>query len=152
MDLYALGGHSLIDNLGLGNKIIHIPEKLQEVIRMRTIPAVNDPINNPLFSTFWTVIDSVSNCMIGELCFKGNPNELGEVEIGYGTHSEFENKGFMTEAVGGIVDWAFEQENVNCIWAETDPKNLASQKVLINNNFEQIDATPENIYWSIQKK
>jgi ribosomal-protein-alanine N-acetyltransferase len=142
----------LINNLGLNNKIVCIPEKVQEVVRLQTIPAVKDPNNNALFSTFWTIIDTASNCMVGDLCFKGNPNELGEVEIGYGTHAEFQKKGFMTEAVGGLVDWALAQENVNCVWAETDPKNLASQKVLINNNFEEIDKTPDNIYWRITKK
>jgi RimJ/RimL family protein N-acetyltransferase len=57
----------------------------------------------------------------------------------------------MPEAVGGLVEWALAQENVSCVWAETDPNNLASQRVLSKNNFEQIDATPENIYWRISK-
>jgi ribosomal-protein-alanine N-acetyltransferase len=136
----------------LSNKIVCILEKVQEVIRLQTIPAVNDPNNNPLFSTFWTIIDRASNCMVGDLCFKGNPNELGEIEMGYGTYPEFQKKGFMTEAVGGLVRCALAQENVNCIWAETDPNNLASQIVLINNNFEEIDTTPDNVYWRITKK
>ncbi|NOQ71931.1 MAG: GNAT family N-acetyltransferase [Crocinitomix sp.] len=151
MDLYARSDDSLISNLGLNNNSVSIPKKVQEVIRLKTISAVKDPANDPLFSTFWTIIDRTSKCMVGDLCFKGNPNELGEVEIGYGTHAEFQNKGLMTEAVGGLVHWALEQENVSCVWAETDPKNLASQKVLTNNNFEQVDATPENIYWRITK-
>ena len=152
MDLYARSDNSLINNLGLNNNAVLIPEKVQEVIRQKTIAAVKDPSNDPLFSTFWTIIESTTQYMVGDLCFKGNPNELGEVEIGYGTHTAFQNKGLMTEAVGGLVHWALEQENVNCVWAETDPKNLASQKVLTNNNFEQVDATPENIYWRITKK
>lgn len=147
LELYTRSDDSLINNLGLNNNSVLIPEKMQEVIRLKTIPAVNNSRNNPFFSTFWTIIDRASNCMVGDLCFKGNPNELGEVEIGYGTHEEFQNKGFMTEAVGNLVTWALGQEDVNCVWAETDPKNMASQKVLRNNNFEQVDATPENIYW-----
>ncbi|MFT5823797.1 MAG: ribosomal-protein-alanine N-acetyltransferase [Crocinitomix sp.] len=152
LDLYARSGDGLIKNLGLNNQSVHIPKKVQEVIRLKTIAAVKDPANNALFSTFWTIINLESNCMVGDLCFKGNPNELGEVEIGYGTHAEFQKKGFMTEAVGGLLQWALEQENVNYIWAETDPKNVASQKVLSNNDFEKIDETPENIYWRISKK
>jgi RimJ/RimL family protein N-acetyltransferase len=135
----------------LSNVSFTVPESLQEIIREKIIPAVICPDNIPFFSTFWTIINQESNCMVGDLCFKGNPNELGEIEIGYGTHIDFQNKGFMTEAVGEIIKWAFKQENVNCIWAETDPKNLASQKVLINNNFEQIDATADNMYWRITK-
>ena len=38
---------------------------------------------------------------LGDLCFMGEPNAEGEVEIGYGTYQEFRKRGFMTEAVGG---------------------------------------------------
>jgi len=36
--------------------------------------------------------------MVGHLCIVREPNAKGEVEVGYGTYDEFQNKGFMTEA------------------------------------------------------
>lgn len=41
--------------------------------------------------------------MVGDICIVGEPNASGEIEIGYGTYEEFQQKGFMTEAVGGII-------------------------------------------------
>lgn len=66
---------------------------------------------------------------IGDLCFKGL-GEDGVVEIGYGTYTGFEGKGYMTEAVMALVQWACRQSGVLRIEAETDKDNKASQRVL----------------------
>ncbi len=39
----------------------------------------------------------------------GEPNANGEIEIGYGTYDEFQGKGFLTEIVGGIIEWTKNQ-------------------------------------------
>ena len=69
------------------------------------------------------------NIPVGDLCFKGL-EENGSVEIGYGIKPEFEGQGLTTEAVVAMCQWAIKQEGVNCIEAETDPDNRASQRVL----------------------
>ena len=53
--------------------------------------------------------------MVGDLCIVGEPNANGEIEIGYGTYEEFQNKGFMTEVVRGIIEWAKAQITVKSI-------------------------------------
>lgn len=71
---------------------------------------------------------------IGDLCFKGLGAD-GVVEIGYGTYPGFESKGYMTEAVMALVQWASRQPGVLCIEAETDRDNKASQRVLEKSGF-----------------
>ena len=71
--------------------------------------------------------------IVGDLNFKGLNN--GIVEIGYGIKKEYEGKGLMTEAVTAIAKWASEQPGVLCVEAETDPNNIASQKVLQKSGF-----------------
>jgi len=66
---------------------------------------------------------------VGDLSFKGL-NSNGMVEIGYGIKQEYEGQGLMTEAVLAMVLWASAQPGVSSIEAETDPGNLASQRVL----------------------
>ena len=66
---------------------------------------------------------------IGELCFKGL-NSNGTVEIGYGILEKYQGKGYATEAVKAISNWAFQESKVFSIEAETDDKNIASKKVL----------------------
>lgn len=71
---------------------------------------------------------------IGDLCFKGL-GEDGVVEIGYGNYTGFEGKGYMTEAVMVLVQWASRQPGVLRIGAETDKDNKASQRVLEKTGF-----------------
>ena len=71
---------------------------------------------------------------IGELCFKGLSPD-GTAEIGYGLLPEFRGKGYATEAVKAVVEWALGQPGVTAIEAETDAENTASQRVLAKAGF-----------------
>jgi GNAT superfamily N-acetyltransferase len=111
------------------------------------LPSVGNPRKNYLFSTLWTLIDKEDNVMVGDLCFKGEPNEEGEVEIGYGTYAQFQNKGYMTEALGAMINWAFSHEHVNAILAETHISNLSSQKIIMKNGFVKFREGEKMIWW-----
>src|SRR5690625_5213524 len=63
----------------------------------------------------WFVIHSDSNLVIGDVGFKGKPNDQKVVEIGYGINSDYQNNGFATEAVNGIKGWAFDSNQVEKI-------------------------------------
>ena len=66
---------------------------------------------------------------VGEFCFKGI-GEDGKVEIGYGVAEDWRGCGYATEAVAALVDWALKQSGVMRVTAETEPSNVASQRVL----------------------
>ena len=70
----------------------------------------------------------------GDFCFKGLGEE-GVVEIGYGLKEEYRHHGYMTEAVIAITEWALSQDGVKQVEAETDAKNIDSQKVLFQSGF-----------------
>ena len=76
----------------------------------------------------WIIEDKEGAC-VGNLSFKGL-NTDGSVEIGYGISEAFCGKGYATEAVNAVVDWAMGQPGIARIEAETDPDNMASQRVL----------------------
>lgn len=80
--------------------------------------------------------------LIGDLCFKGI-REDGSVEIGYGIHPEFEGQGLMSEAVDAMVKWAFTQNHVSKVLAETDPDNKASQRILEKAGFVPLNIMGE---------
>ncbi len=148
---YSIPDFSLENSLNVNiiPRIVH--EFLANVITSKIMLSLNDTNKNPLYYTFWTIIAKQENIMVADCCFKGEPNENGEIEIGYGTYPAFEGKGFMTEAVGEMVKWAFEQPNVQAVTAQTDPRNIASQKILEKNNFVEYGQTEENILWRIDK-
>lgn len=70
----------------------------------------------------------------GDFCFKGLGDD-GVVEIGYGLKEEYRHHGYMTEAVIAITEWALSQDGVKQVEAETDAKNIDSQKVLFQSGF-----------------
>lgn len=127
-----------------------ISPELREALDYGIIPNVADEQQNYLFSTLWTIILKENNKMVGDVCFKGEPNIDGEIEISYGTHFEFRRKGYMTEAVGEMLKWAKMQSNVRKILANTDKNNLSSQRVLKNNGFSQVNEADGIIYWEIK--
>jgi len=67
---------------------------------------------------------------VHKIAVRSGLNDKGTVEIGYGINPGYEGKGLMTEAVTAVVNWAAEQPGVLSIEAETEPNNIASQRVL----------------------
>ena len=93
-------------------------------------------VENPQYRQWYAAwfIENADGKQVGELCFKGLSAD-GTAEIGYGILPDFQNRGYATEAVKAVTDWALSQPGVNCITAETEADNLASQKVLLNCGF-----------------
>lgn len=146
---YIKADNSLEKELNLRNSTRIISPDLKEALENTILPNVKNPSKNYLYSTLWTVILKEENKMVGDLCFVGEPNAAGEIEIGYGTYDEFQKKGFMTEAVSGMIQWAKEQPEVKAIIASTEKSNVASYSVLIKNNFTKIGETDELYNWSL---
>jgi len=141
--------NSLETELNLDKTSRTISPELKEALEQTILPHVADASKNYLYSTLWTVISKADNKMVGDLCFVGEPNACGEVEIGYGTYDKFQRRGFMTEAVGGMIECAKQQPEVKAIIASTDKTNVASYSVLLKNNFTKISETGELYNWSI---
>jgi len=144
---YVRLDNSLERELSLNESSRTISPELKEALKETIIPNVADTSKNYLFSTLWTVILKEENKMVGDLCFVGEPNEKGEVEIGYGTYMEFRRRGFMTEAVSGIIKWAKNQPNVISIIASTEKSNIDSYTILERNNFIKFGETETLYNW-----
>ncbi|MEV0999057.1 GNAT family N-acetyltransferase [Nonomuraea sp. NPDC050202] len=62
---------------------------------------------------------------------------LGQAMIGYSLLPGFRGRGFMTRAVGLVVDWAFAHTALHRIVAGTDADNTASHAVLERSGFRR---------------
>lgn len=144
---YIKCDNSLEVELKLNETSRMISPELKEAFEQTILPNVADKSKNYLYSTLWTAISKIDNKMVGDLCIVGEPNADGEIEIGYGTYDEFQNKGFMTEIVSGIIEWAKTQPKIKAIVASTDKTNPASFKVLEKNSFIKIGETEVLFNW-----
>ena len=82
-----------------------------------------------LWYTYWLIVIRADDAGAGFIGFKGYPNEEGRTEIGYGIHPSYQNKGYMTEAICALADWAFSHPYCLGITATT-VINPASSRVL----------------------
>ncbi len=146
---YIKADDSLEEELQLNSNGRMVPEILKEKMTLNILPKVADANINYLYATLWTAINKEENQMVCEVCFKGEPNADGEIEIGYGTQPQFQGKGFMKEAVGGMIEWAKTQPNVKSIFAQTLKDNAASYTILERNNFIKVGETETLFQWRL---
>ncbi len=149
---YISNDNSLEEELLLKSTTREISCELKEALENTILPSVQDPEKNFLYSTLWTAILKEENKMVADLCFVGEPNDTGEIEIGYGTYEAFRNKGIMTEALGGMIKWAKGQSEVKTILASTEKENIASFSTLIKNNFIKLNETETMFHWGLNIK
>jgi len=142
--------NSLETELNLNATSRTISVDLKEALEQTILPNVADSNKNYLFSTIWTIISKVDNKIVGDLCFVGEPNADGEIEIGYGTYEEFRKRGFMTEAVSAMIKWAKKQSNIRTIIASTHKTNVDSFSILQKNNFTKSGETGTLFNWRLE--
>ncbi|HGO9418722.1 GNAT family N-acetyltransferase [Bacillus cereus] len=99
----------------------------------------------------WYVFRKEDDSVLGDIGFKGKPNEDQTVEIGYGFIEKYWNQGYATEAVKELIDWAFKTGEVETIIAETLLDNYSSMRVLEKLHMKRVNATETMINWKIEK-
>jgi ribosomal-protein-alanine N-acetyltransferase len=75
--------------------------------------------------------------LVGSVGFHGPPNEDGRVEVGYHVEPEFRRRGFATEAVRALLDWAWREHGISRYRASVSPTNAASLAVVGGLGFRQ---------------
>jgi [ribosomal protein S5]-alanine N-acetyltransferase len=91
----------------------------------------------------WYVIKTEGRTLIGAFGFVAPPDAEGQVVMGYSVSTDYRRQGYATEAVGGLLRWAFEDVRVKRIVADTFPDLVGSIGVLRNNGFAEIGPGPE---------
>lgn len=90
-----------------------------------------------IWYTDWNIYLKKEDTLVGGIGFKGPANEMCEVEIGYEINADYRRQGYGLEAVEGMIGWAFQNENVFYVMAETTPDNDKSQGLLKKAGFKE---------------
>jgi ribosomal-protein-alanine N-acetyltransferase len=148
--------YSIIDrrkmerNLGVKTTDTELEDAVREAM-MTSLKMVLENKKDYLWSTSWEIVLKKENRIIGGLCFKGCPDEKGRVEIGYGMQEKYRGKGYTTEAVKELINWAFSFNSVTEIIAETEKDNLPSHRVLEKVGMEKYEENEKMFWWRIHK-
>lgn len=147
---YLEAGDLFEKEAGLQPSGREVAPDVRELVTRFTLPRMEKAKDsNYLFYTFWIVVEKSTQYIVAELGFKGEPNDKAEIEIGYGTMPSQRRKGFMTEAVGAMIEWAKLQPDVSFMLAETDESNTASIRILQKNHFECFDKRKKMLWWKV---
>jgi len=125
--------------------------RVHRAIRMKVEKMREADVSQHAWFTYWLIAVKEENIGAGMLGFKGYPNAEGSTEIGYGIAPAFQNRGYMSEAVQALSDWAFSQPFCKTITA-TEVENPASSRLLEKLGAEMAEQTPEFTSWIIQRK
>ena len=107
----------------------------------------HSPNYNLLWLRLWQFVCIQEGVVVGGACFKGEPNEDGMVEIGYGIEEEYQNKGYATEAIGALIGWAHTQSKVTYVTVEIEKNNIASQKVVEHLGIARFEEKDDYYYY-----
>jgi len=122
-------------------------EEFQTAIESYTIPAVKANADKYFWYTHWLIIEKATNLTIGGVGMAGEPDESGQVILGYFIDKKWEGKGFATESVASMLTWVLKDASVKAIIADTPAAHIGSQKVLKKNGFHLLGETDEGLRW-----
>lgn len=109
--------------------------------------------NNELYESFggFKVLDATESHLLGFAKLEIKEEKRDEAELGYMLLPEFWGQGYGSEIALHLMEVAKSEPRLKRIWANTDPNNAASRKILINNGFTSeklgiIDGLPSEIF------
>lgn len=94
--------------------------------------------------------------LIGTICLYRFSDDRTEAEVGYELLPEFHKKGIMSEALSAVLNFGFNELNLQTIFAFTNKFNENSKSLLLKHDFvlqeDRIDeGFPDNLVFSLRK-
>ena len=107
------------------------PDHAQFLIQapFESVEALGDWLCDPdWYGRSWSAIDRSTGELVGRIV--AVPSGEGTFEIGYGTVKHRHKQGVAVECVRRLLAYLFEEEGIHRAIAGTDPRNVASNRVL----------------------
>lgn len=98
--------------------------------RAYVLGAVAEQAADPRLTYDLAVILADKGRLIGRCGLGLTDLDLGEAMLWYTLHPEFWGQGYITEAARSLVDFGFRDLGLHRVWADCDPANPGSWRVL----------------------
>jgi [ribosomal protein S5]-alanine N-acetyltransferase len=100
----------------------------------------------------WVIIERCSRNVVGDIGFRGPPDDAGTIEVGYSVIPSRRGRGYAAEAASALVEWAQSQPGVHVIVAGCDPDNLPSIYTLERVGFRRTSEARGEIRWRWEQR
>ncbi|MBS7332301.1 MAG: GNAT family N-acetyltransferase [Weeksellaceae bacterium] len=125
----------------------------QEIIE--TLPKIVFNLSKVIAPTgfeSWMIVKKDTNEIIGDVGFKGYNTIYNKADIGYGIIETERNKGYATEAVIALINWAYTNDSLTLITATTLVDNQPSIQLLERLKFSKIEQENNFYYWELNRQ
>ncbi len=99
----------------------------------------------------WVIVLQEEHTIIGDIGFKGPPDENGTIEIGFSIIASERQKGYCYEAADALIEQGRKHTSVQKIIAECLIRNTASARVLHKLHFAEVSRNDEYIKWELRR-
>ena len=100
----------------------------------------------------WLFVNKVDMSIVGDGGFKGNPDEEGNIDLGYAIIESQRQMGLAYEAASALLNWGLSQAGVNAVTADCLQDNVPSVKILSKLGMEEVKREDGMIYFRILNK
>jgi GNAT superfamily N-acetyltransferase len=83
--------------------------------------------------------------VVGSIGFHGPPDAQGRLEVGYSVDPAFRRRGYASESVKAIFDWAHREHGITRFVASISPDNEASLSLTAAYGFHQVGEQMDEI-------
>lgn len=137
------------------NKFVKRPGAGSKEKALEFITKTNRGIDNKTIY-YWCMSQNNDPKMIGSICLWNFSEDRKTAEVGYDLSPEFQGKGLMSEALRGVVEFGFNDLNLDRIEAYTHSGNNSSKKLLERNKFGWVSGktdkgNKDNIIYEIKR-
>ncbi|QOV47323.1 GNAT family N-acetyltransferase [Streptomyces chromofuscus] len=102
-----------------------------------TVKAYEAGVHRPEFGLF-VLVRHEDGRAIGGMGFHGVPDEDGRAEIGYDLTEAARGRGYATQALRALADWALARDDVRSLFATVERDNAPSRRVLERAGFVRV--------------
>lgn len=128
------------------NKFIHRPENRKTKNVSDAILHIQklDKQNKENKSFTWGITLKNNSKIIGSICLWNFSKDYKTAEVGYDLKPTFQRKGIMSEALNGVINFGFNNLNLNDIEAFTHFENENSKMLLEKNGFNIVEGRKDD--------
>ncbi|MEU6374573.1 GNAT family N-acetyltransferase [Streptomyces sp. NPDC046909] len=105
-------------------------------------------VHRPEFGMF-VLVREEDDLAVGGMGFHGPPDEEGRVEIGYDLVEGARGRGYATEALRALSEWALARNDVRTLFATIDAGNVRSQGVVTRAGFRKVSEDEEGLAYEL---
>ncbi|WP_217546541.1 GNAT family N-acetyltransferase [Streptomyces sp. GbtcB6] len=113
------------------------------------LKAYEGGVHRPEFGVF-ALVSREDGRAVGGMGFHSAPDEDGRVEIGYDLAEAARGRGYATEALRALTDWAFAREDVRSLFATIEAANTPSQAVVTRAGFAKVSEDENEVAFELR--